>query len=97
MKALPHPSCSPDMASSDYHLFLSISHGLAKHNFRSYGEAKNWLVTWVGSKPAEFFRDGFRHWLERWENVETLVEKSDYGFKSVILGHKSVKVDYNSR
>jgi len=39
-EVLLHPSYS-DIASSDYHLFRSIAHGLAEQHFHSYENAKN--------------------------------------------------------
>ncbi|UYV62812.1 SETMAR, partial [Cordylochernes scorpioides] len=33
---LPHPLYSPDIASSDYHMFRSMTHGLAEQHFTSY-------------------------------------------------------------
>ncbi|UYV67697.1 SEPT7 [Cordylochernes scorpioides] len=35
---LPHP-----LYSSDYHMFRSMTHGLAEQHFTSYEEAKNWV------------------------------------------------------
>ena len=37
---LPHPLYSPDIAPSDYHLFRSMTHGLAEQHFPSYEEVK---------------------------------------------------------
>ena len=42
-QVLPHPPYSPDVASSNYHLFRSMAHGLADQHFRSYEEVKNWI------------------------------------------------------
>ncbi|UYV78856.1 RUVBL1 [Cordylochernes scorpioides] len=41
---LPHPLYSPDIAPSDYHMFRSMTHGLAEQHFTSYEEAKNWAL-----------------------------------------------------
>ena len=38
---LTHRLYSPDIAPSDYHLFRSMTHGLAEQHFTSYEEAKN--------------------------------------------------------
>jgi histone-lysine N-methyltransferase SETMAR len=68
-EVLPHPPYSPDIAPSDYYLFRSMAHGLAGQHFRSLDEVKIWLDAWIGSKSAEFFRDGIRELPERWEKV----------------------------
>ena len=40
LEVLPHPAYSPDIASSDFHLFRSMAHGLANQRSHSYKEAK---------------------------------------------------------
>ncbi|UYV73775.1 hypothetical protein LAZ67_11000877 [Cordylochernes scorpioides] len=66
---LPHPLYSPDIAPSDYHMFRSMTHGLAEQHFTSYEKAKNWVNVWIASKDEEFFRHGIRMLPERWEKV----------------------------
>ncbi|UYV79805.1 hypothetical protein LAZ67_18000711 [Cordylochernes scorpioides] len=66
---LPHPAYSPDIAPSDYHMFRSMTHGLAEQHYTSYEEAKNWVNVWIASKDEEFFRHGIRMLPERWEKV----------------------------
>mgnify|MGYP003334104996 CR=1 FL=1 len=68
-EVLPHPPYSPDIAPSDYYLFRSMEHTLAKQSFRTYDETKNWIDSWIASKDAEFFRRGIRLLPERWEKV----------------------------
>ena len=67
-EVLPHPPYSWDVASSDYHLFRSMAHGLANQVFRSYEEVK-WIDSWIASKDDQFFRRGIRTLPERWEKV----------------------------
>ena len=38
---------SPDVAPSHYRLFRSMAHGLAQQHFRSYGEVKKWIDSWI--------------------------------------------------
>ncbi|UYV83678.1 SETMAR [Cordylochernes scorpioides] len=64
---LPHPAYSPDIAPSYYHMFRSMTHGLAEQHFTSYEEAKNWVNVWIASKDEEFFRHGIRMLPERWK------------------------------
>ena len=68
-EVLPHPPYSPDIAPSHYYLFRSIQHGLADQHFRNHDEVRNWIDTWLGVKPTEFFRKGIRELPERWEKV----------------------------
>jgi len=35
-EVLPHPAYSPDLTSSDYHLFSSMDHALAERHIDSY-------------------------------------------------------------
>lgn len=66
---LLHPPYSPDIAPSDYHLFRSMTHGLADQHFTSYEEAKNWIDSWIASKDEEFFKRGIRILPDRWSKV----------------------------
>ena len=68
-EVLPHPPYSPDIAPSDYHLFRSMTHGLAEQHFHSYEDAKKWVDSWITSKDESFFRHGIRMLPERWEKV----------------------------
>jgi len=66
-EVLLHPPYSPDVASSDYHLFRLMAHGLADQHFQSYEEVKNWIDSWIASKDDQFFRRGIRTLPERWK------------------------------
>ena len=70
---LPHPLYLPtttlDIALSDYHLFRSMTHGLAEQVFTSYEEAENWVDSWIDSKDEEFFQRGIRMLPKRWGKV----------------------------
>ena len=66
---LPHPPYSPDIAPSDYHLFRTMTHGLAEQHFTSYEEAKNWVDSWIDSKDEVFFKRGIRMLPERLSKV----------------------------
>lgn len=68
-EVLHHPPYSPDVAPSDYHLFRSMTHGLADQHFQYYEEVKNWIDSWIASKDDQFFRRGIRMLPERWEKV----------------------------
>ena len=64
-----HPPYSPDIAPSDYYLFRSMAHRLADQQFRSYGDIKKWLDSWIASKDEHFYRNGIRALPERWAKV----------------------------
>ena len=51
-EVLPHPSYSPDVALSDYHLLRSMTHDLAHQHFCSYEEVKKWIDSWIDSKDV---------------------------------------------
>ena len=50
-ETIPHPPYSPDIAPSDYHLFLSLSNQLRGKKFNNETELKNFLKTFFDSKP----------------------------------------------
>ncbi|GBP63531.1 STAM-binding protein-like A [Eumeta japonica] len=58
-EVLPHLPYSPVVAPSDYHLFRSMTHGLADQHFRSYEEVKNLIDSWIASKMTSFINAGF--------------------------------------
>ena len=66
---LPHPPYSPDIAPSDYHLFRSMTHGLAEQRFHSYEDTKEWVDWWIKSKDVTFYTCGIRMLPERWAKV----------------------------
>ena len=64
-KVPPHPPFSPDIASSDYHLFRSMAHSRAKQHFPFYEDVKKWVDLWWASKDMSFFRHGIQMLPER--------------------------------
>ena len=52
---LPH---SPDLAPSDFHLFLSMSNALHNKVFTNDDELNQWLMNFFISKPASFYSEG---------------------------------------
>jgi histone-lysine N-methyltransferase SETMAR len=52
-----HPSYSPDLASSDYHLFTCLKNWLGvSQRFDNNEELMEGVRTWPSSQVAEFFR-----------------------------------------
>ncbi|GBN74405.1 Mariner Mos1 transposase [Araneus ventricosus] len=56
---------APDIAPSDYHLFLSINHGLSQKPLHSYEDYKKWIDSWIASKDVLSFQRGIHLLLER--------------------------------
>lgn len=66
-EVLPHPPYSPDLAPSDYHLFLSMSNFLANKKFENYDDVISALDEFFDSKDVEFYRNGLIKLIERWK------------------------------
>jgi len=67
LEVLPHLPYSPDIVSSDYHLFRSMTHGLSSisHHMKIPK-----LYQWLDSlKRWSFFRRGIYMLSERWEKI----------------------------
>ena len=47
MKILDHPAHSPDLATSDFRLFLHLEKHLAGQKFHEDEEVKNEVTTWL--------------------------------------------------
>ncbi|GJQ70027.1 hypothetical protein Trydic_g22514 [Trypoxylus dichotomus] len=64
-QVLPHPSYSPDITPSHYHLFPSMQSAFTGEHFTSYESIQKW-VDWIASKGIEFFTRGMRLLPEKW-------------------------------
>lgn len=73
---LVHPPYSPDLAPSDFHLFLSMSNALRNMSFANDDELNQWLVNFFASKPASFYGEGIMKLPEKWQMV--LDSNGDY-------------------
>ena len=61
----PYPPYSPDLASSDKHLFRSMQNALTGIRFTSEQGIKTWLDSFLAAKPAQFFWDRIHKLPER--------------------------------
>lgn len=52
---LPHPPYTPDLASSDYHLFGSLKKALRGRQFTLDKTVKEAVHSWLASQPKIFF------------------------------------------
>ena len=68
-KLVPHPPYSPDIAPSDYHLFLSMQHSLANQQFNNYQEVEIWVQDYFASQEPESFESGIRSLRKKWKNI----------------------------
>lgn len=68
-EVLPHPPYSPDLAPSDYHLFLSLSNAMQNQHFDDEDELNQWLQQFFDSKPEQFYREGIMKLPGRWQKV----------------------------
>lgn len=67
---LPHPPYSPDLAPSDYHLFLSLKNFLRGRRFTEDAEVEEAVGQYLTSKiGTDFFRRGIRKLPSRWRKV----------------------------
>lgn len=66
---LDHPSYSPDLAPSDYHLFRSLQSFLRGKKFDNVDKARESLREFFDSKDADFYRRGIEKLPERWQEV----------------------------
>ena len=63
---MPHPAYSPDLAPSDYYLFLILKQELKGRRFESIDEVKSITVQWLDSQSKSFYRDGLLKLKDRW-------------------------------
>lgn len=61
-----HAPYSPDVAPSDYHVFLSLKNFLRGRQFKSQQEIKDAMQGYFDSKEADFWDRGIRKLPERW-------------------------------
>ena len=64
--ALPHPY-SPDLAPSDYFLFLQLKKHLKGNHYDSDEEVVEAVRQWCREQSPEFFADGIRQLVRRWQ------------------------------
>ena len=73
---LPHPSYSPDLAPSDYHLFGKLKESLLGNHYASVDEVKRGVRTWIRQTPAAFFEKGIMDLVPRWQKC--IASDGDY-------------------
>ncbi len=68
-EVLLHPPYSPDLAPSDYHLFLSMANELGSRKLSTRESCENWLSEFFDNREASFYKRGIMKLASRWELV----------------------------
>ena len=66
---LTHPPYSPDLAPSDYYLFLSLKNSLHGKKFTSKEGIEIHLAEYLASKSKNFWATGILKLPDRWAKV----------------------------
>ena len=80
-EVLSHPPYSPDLAPSDFHFFPHLKRDLKGTHFTSDNEVKQAVTSWIKQRTPEFFIDGMRKLVLRWEKC--IERQGDYVEKKV--------------
>ncbi|GFO02570.1 histone-lysine N-methyltransferase SETMAR [Plakobranchus ocellatus] len=64
---LPHPAHSPDLASSDFHLFGPLKRHLGGMAFETEDDLISELRNWFDNLDVDFFRVGINSLMSRWQ------------------------------
>ena len=67
LPALPHPAYSPDLAPSDYSLFLQLKKHLKGNHYDSDEKVVAAVRQWCREQSPEFFANGIRQLVRRWQ------------------------------
>ena len=65
LQCVDHPSYSPNLAPSDYHLFSGLKKQLKGRHFSSDAEVTAAAETWLDGQPSEFFLSGLQKLKQR--------------------------------
>lgn len=66
-EVVAHPPYSPDLAPSDYHLFLELKKFLAGQRFESEVELQTSTANWLHSQAAQFYEEGMQKLVPRYD------------------------------
>ncbi|GFV14053.1 mariner Mos1 transposase [Trichonephila clavipes] len=64
---LDHPPYSPDLAPSNYHLFMHLKKHLAGQRHSDDNEAKTTVKQWLSNQVASFLDDGIQKLVPRYD------------------------------
>jgi len=75
-EVLSHLPYSPDLVSSVFHFFPHLKRDLKGTHFTSDDEVKQAVTSWIKQITPEFFIDGMRNLVLRWEKC--IEQQGDY-------------------
>ena len=75
-EVLAHPPYSPDLAPSDYHLFVPLREALRGRRFTSDQELKEAVHAWLAAQPKTFFSEGIKKLVQQWKKC--IEKRGDY-------------------
>lgn len=68
-KQYRYPSCDPDLAPLDYHLFQSLQNSLNNKTLTNGNDLKSLLVQFFADKDQKFYQHGIMKLPERWQKI----------------------------
>jgi histone-lysine N-methyltransferase SETMAR len=74
-KLFGHPPYSPDLALSNYHLFIYLKNWLGPQCFSNNEELMEGVKTWLSSQAINFFDTGIQNLIPRYKCIGS---NSDY-------------------
>ena len=66
-EVLQHPPYSPDLATSDFHLFGPMKKFLAGHHFETDTQMRQAVRRWLYSNRTDFYEQSILKLVSRWE------------------------------
>jgi histone-lysine N-methyltransferase SETMAR len=67
MNQPPPPPYSPDLAPSDFHLFLHLKKFLASQRFNNDEDVKRAVQKWLSSQAATFYDEEIQKLVSRYD------------------------------
>jgi histone-lysine N-methyltransferase SETMAR len=67
LELLEHPSYSPDLAPSDFHLFGQLKNHLGGRRFADDEEVETEVRKWLKQQSKDFYAAGFDALIKRWD------------------------------
>jgi len=75
-ECIPHTLFSPDLAPSDFHVFVPLKDALSGTQLRNSDEVRSAVHEWLRTRPKEFFSRGIYALVKSWRK-RTVLEEDD--------------------